>query len=120
MGYDEVRAEIDKKYGQNRDFLEDAKAHIQEKLAENKIDFILEGRVKSVYSLYKKMYGLNKAFDEIYDFYAVRIIVHSELECYTALGLVHEMFIQGLYFHAKAKSLPIIAYIGYWQKRNPI
>ena len=92
VGYDEIRTEIDKKYGQNRDFLEDAKAHIEEKLTENKIDFSLEGRVKSVYSLYKKMYSLNKAFDEIYDFYAVRIIVSSELECYTALGLVHEMF----------------------------
>ena len=92
VGYDEIRTEIDKKYGQNRDFLEDAKAHIEEKLTENKIDFALEGRVKSVYSLYKKMYSLNKAFDEIYDFYAVRIIVSSELECYTALGLVHEMF----------------------------
>ena len=38
------------------------------------------------------MYSQNKAFDEIYDFYAVRIIVDTELECYTALGLVHEMF----------------------------
>ncbi len=92
IGYDEIRAEIDKKYGQNRDFIEDAKAHIEEKLTENNIEFELEGRVKSVYSLYKKMYSLNKAFDEIYDFYAVRIIVQSELECYTALGLVHEMF----------------------------
>ena len=92
VGYDEIRLEIDKKYGQNRDFLEIAKNNISDKLRENKIDFVLEGRVKSVYSLYKKMYGLNKAFDEIYDFYAVRIIVGSELECYTALGLVHEMF----------------------------
>ena len=92
VGYDEIRTEIDKKYGQNRNFIEDAKTHIEERLTENKIDFVLEGRVKSVYSLYKKMYSLNKAFDEIYDFYAVRIIVHSELECYTALGLVHEMF----------------------------
>ena len=92
VGYDEIRLEIDKKYGQNRDFLEDAKTNISEKLRENHIDFTLEGRVKSVYSLYKKMYSLNKTFDEIYDFYAVRIIVSSELECYTALGLVHEMF----------------------------
>ena len=38
------------------------------------------------------MYSQNKAFDEIYDFYALRIIVDTELECYTALGLVHEMF----------------------------
>jgi len=92
VGYDEISSEINKKYGQNRDFIEDAKSNIREKLTENKIDFELEGRVKSVYSLYKKMYGLNKAFDEIYDFYAVRVIVQSELECYTALGLVHEMF----------------------------
>ena len=92
VGYDEIRSEIDKKYGQNRDFIEDAKAHIKEKLVENNIEVELEGRVKSVYSLYKKMFSLNKAFDEIYDFYAVRIIVQSELECYTALGLVHEMF----------------------------
>ena len=92
VGYDEIRSEIEKKYGQNRNFLEDAKANIKEKLTENNISFELEGRVKSVYSLYKKMYTMNKAFDEIYDFYAVRIIVQSELECYTALGLVHEMF----------------------------
>ena len=38
------------------------------------------------------MYSYNKTFEEIYDFYAVRIIVDTELECYTALGLVHEMF----------------------------
>ena len=38
------------------------------------------------------MYTQNKAFDEIYDFYALRVIVDTELECYTALGLVHEMF----------------------------
>lgn len=92
VGYEEVENEIEKKYGQNRDFLNDAKKYILEKLAENGIDAALEGRVKSVYSLYRKMYTLNKTFDEIYDFYAVRIIVETELECYTALGLVHEMF----------------------------
>ncbi len=92
VGYDEVHRAIDDKYGQSRDFLEEAKNTIVEKLNENKIHFELEGRVKSVYSLYRKMYTLNKAFDEIYDFYAVRIIVDTELECYTSLGLVHEMF----------------------------
>lgn len=92
VGYEEVRAAIEEKYGQNRDFLEYAKQYISEKLKENGITAELEGRVKSVYSLYKKMYTQNKAFDEIYDFYAVRIITETELECYTALGLVHEMF----------------------------
>lgn len=92
VGYDEVKASIDSKYGESRDFLKDAKNIISEKLKENGISFTLEGRVKSVYSLYRKMYTLNKSFDEIYDFYAVRIIVDTELECYTSLGLVHELF----------------------------
>ena len=92
VGYDEVRTSIDEKYGKSRDFLNDAKKVIDEKLTENDIRFTLEGRVKSVYSIYRKMYTLNKAFDEIYDFYALRIIVDTELECYTALGLVHELF----------------------------
>ncbi len=92
IGYEEVHTSIDNKYGQSRNFLEDAKNFIEEKLSENNIHFRLEGRIKSVYSLYRKMYTFNKAFDEIYDFYAVRIIVDTELECYTALGLVHEMF----------------------------
>ncbi len=92
VGYMEVQEEIDKKFGRSGDFVEEAKSLISEKLAENNIDCIIEGRVKSVYSLYRKMYSQNKAFDEIYDFYAVRVIVETELECYTALGYVHEVF----------------------------
>ena len=92
VGYEEVEKSIEKKYGQTRDFLKEAKAFLSEKLKENKISFELEGRIKSVYSLYRKMYTFDKAFDEIYDFYAVRVIVDNELECYTALGFVHEMF----------------------------
>ena len=92
VGYDEVYLEIEKKFGRSGNFIEDAKAILSEKLKENDINFYLEGRVKSVYSLYRKMYSQNKAFDEIYDFYAVRVIVNTELECYTALGLVHELF----------------------------
>lgn len=92
VGYDEVQDSISRKYGQNVDFIEDAKKIISDKLRENNISFYLEGRIKSVYSLYRKMYGQNKSFEEIYDFYAVRVIVETELECYTALGLVHELF----------------------------
>ena len=92
IGYDEVSANIDKKYGLSIGFIEQAKTIISDKLNENHINFTLEGRIKSVYSLYRKMYAQNKSFDEIYDFYAVRIIVNTELECYTSLGLVHELF----------------------------
>lgn len=92
IGYTEVEEEIKKKYGISREFIDIAKQELSDKLHENGINFSLEGRVKSVYSLYRKMYTFNKAFDEIYDFYAIRVIVDNELECYTALGLVHEMF----------------------------
>jgi GTP pyrophosphokinase len=91
-GYAEVKKDIEKKFGQNRNLLGTLRRHIAAKLSENSISFTLEGRVKSVYSIYKKMYNQNKSFDEIYDFYAIRIIVENELECYTALGIIHEMF----------------------------
>jgi GTP pyrophosphokinase len=91
-GYAEVKDDIEKKYGQHTDFVEHIRQEVNEKMLENNIKFTLEGRIKSVYSIYKKMYNQNKSFDEIYDFYALRIIVDTELECYTALGIIHEMY----------------------------
>ncbi len=92
IGYAEVSNDIEKKYGQNQNFIENTRAYVSEKLKEYKINFTLEGRVKTVYSIYRKMFKQNKSFDEIYDFYAIRIIVDTELECYTALGIIHELF----------------------------
>ncbi len=92
IGYAEVNADIERKYGQNRDFVEHIRTYISDKLEEYNIRFTLEGRVKTVYSIYRKMFNQNKSFDEIYDFYALRIIVDTELECYAALGVIHELF----------------------------
>ena len=92
IGYKEVKDSIENKYGQSLNVIENIRSEISEKLTENHINFTLEGRIKTVYSIYKKMYNQNKSFDEIYDFYAVRVIVETELECYTTLGLIHEMF----------------------------
>ena len=92
IGYEEVRRHIEEKYGENLNFIEKVRAAVDKKMRENHIHFTLEGRIKSVYSVYRKMYNQNKSFDQIYDFYALRIIVDTELECYTALGLIHEMF----------------------------
>ncbi len=91
-GYAEVQKHIEEKYGQSVGFIESTREAIDEKLRENKVNFILEGRIKSVYSVYRKMFVKGKSFDEIYDFYALRIIVETELECYTVLGIIHEMF----------------------------
>ena len=92
IGYAEVSDDIAKKYGQNESFIENTKTYVAEKLKEYNIDFMLEGRVKTVYSIYRKMFNQNKSFDEIYDFYALRVIVDTEAECYTVLGLIHDMF----------------------------
>lgn len=92
IGYAEVKGDIEKKYGNSLNFIERVRSDVDRKLRENNIKFTLEGRIKSVYSIYKKMYSQNKSFDQIYDFYALRIIVDTELECYTVLGIIHEMF----------------------------
>ena len=92
IGYNEIKAHIEEKYGKNVNFIENTTAKVKEELSKTTISFTLGGRVKTVYSVYRKMYNQNKTFDEIYDFYALRIIVDTELECYTALGLIHELY----------------------------
>ncbi len=92
IGYAEVSHFAEEKFGLSAGLIETARRVITERLDEAKIPFELEARTKSVYSLYRKIYNQNKSFDEIYDFYAVRVIVDTELECYTVLGILHEAF----------------------------
>lgn len=92
IGYNEVSEDIQKRYGENKDFLDHATEKVKECLRSYNVKFTLSGRVKTIYSIYKKMYNQSKKFDEIYDFYAVRIIVDTELDCYTVLGIIHEQF----------------------------
>lgn len=92
IGFQEIRKDTEKRYGESKDFLAEATRKVAESLNAYGIQYKLEGRVKSIYSIYKKMYNQNKSFDEIYDFYALRIIVETELDCYTVLGVIHEMF----------------------------
>ncbi len=92
IGYGEVKEEIERKYGMSLGFIESIRATVSDKLRENGVKFTLEGRIKTAYSIYNKMFKHNKTFDEVYDFYAMRIIVDTELECYTVLGIIHEMF----------------------------
>ncbi|MEG1743460.1 MAG: bifunctional (p)ppGpp synthetase/guanosine-3',5'-bis(diphosphate) 3'-pyrophosphohydrolase, partial [Clostridia bacterium] len=92
IGFNEVKDDIDRRLAQNEVFLQKAKDMVSDRLNEYNIKFTIEGRIKSIYSIYKKMYNQAKTFDEIYDFYAIRIIVDTELDCYTALGIIHEQF----------------------------
>lgn len=52
----------------------------------------IDGRVKSIYSIYRKTFLNNKSIDEIYDKYAVRVIVSTIAECYNVLGIVHDLY----------------------------
>ncbi len=68
--------------------VEEVSAHIQNAGIRAKVD----GRVKHFFSIYKKMKNQNKTLDQIYDLFAVRIIVDSVKDCYAALGVIHEMY----------------------------
>ncbi len=92
IGYEEVTESINRRFGTSRTLLASARGRIEKKLVAGSIPFVMEDRIKSVYSLYRKMYELGKPFEEIYDFYALRVIVDTVEECYTVLGIVHEMF----------------------------
>ena len=92
IGFAEIEKDTEKRYGESKDFLTQATKMVAESLDSYGVNYRLEGRVKSSYSIYKKMYNQSKSFDEIYDFYALRVLVDTELDCYTVLGIIHEKF----------------------------
>ena len=71
-----------------QDIVDEVSRHIRNAGIEAKID----GRVKHFFSIYKKMKNQNKTIDQIYDLFAVRIIVATVKDCYAALGVIHEMY----------------------------
>ncbi len=91
-GCKEIERLLDLHKEERDNFIDTIKSRIQERISDIKPEPIIEGRVKSIYSIYKKMYVKNKRFDEIYDIYAVRVIVQSVIECYNVLGIIHDMF----------------------------
>lgn len=73
-------------------FLDDIKLRIKERVEQFVPGISIEGRVKSIHGIYRKMYMQGKSFDEIYDIYAVRIITDTVVNCYNILGVIHDMF----------------------------
>lgn len=74
------------------EFLNNIKKRILERVRETVPNAAISGRIKSVHGIYRKMYMQNKQFSEIYDIYAVRIIVDTISDCYNCLGIIHDMF----------------------------
>ena len=81
-----VRKSVREKYIQS--IVDEVSEHIQTAGIEAKVD----GRVKHFFSIYKKMVNQHKTLDQIYDLFAVRIIVDTVKDCYAALGVIHEMY----------------------------
>ena len=90
--YHEVVEGINKKREERLQFIEKIMADIRVALKKQRIDAEVTGRAKHLYSIYKKMKRDNKTLDQIYDLFALRILVNSVKDCYAALGVVHELY----------------------------
>ncbi|NLP26157.1 MAG: bifunctional (p)ppGpp synthetase/guanosine-3',5'-bis(diphosphate) 3'-pyrophosphohydrolase [Clostridiales bacterium] len=92
--YSEIEHIIDIKKGEREEFISTIKERIANRLRIEEFESppYIEGRVKSIYAIYKKIFINNKTIDEVYDKYAVRIIVTTVGECYNVLGIMHDMF----------------------------
>ena len=92
IGYQEISDYLEEQNHGFADFLEETKARIIEKLAQVGIECQVKARLKSVYSIYRKLYGQNLRFSELYDICATRVIVKNLTDCYNVLGLIHDLY----------------------------
>lgn len=88
----EIESILATNYEQRTSFVKSIEERIEERLNEYEMAPHIEGRVKSLYGIYRKVYMAGRSFDEVYDIYAVRIIVSTDIECYNILGIIHDMF----------------------------
>ncbi len=92
VGYKEIEQQLLERSSTHEEFLATIQHRIQHRLAQEGIHCTVYGRVKHIYSIYRKMYAQNKTLDEIFDLYAFRVIVDDIPECYNVLGCIHDMF----------------------------
>ena len=90
--YKEITKLLSKKAKTMQKSLDNLKKKIADILFQNNIPFDISARVKSIYSIYRKMYIKGHPFDEIYDILALRIITQTEIQCYEILGLIHKSY----------------------------
>ncbi len=92
IAYQEITESIKQKKIERDEYISEVMLSLEEKLKDIGIKGQINGRAKHFYSIYRKMYTQHKSLDEIYDLFAVRIIVDTVSDCYTVLGMVHEQF----------------------------
>ena len=90
--YREIVEGLDKKRDERLAFIDKIMEQIKLELKKQRIDAEITGRAKHLYSIYRKMKRDNTTLDQIYDLFALRIIVNSVKDCYAALGVVHDLY----------------------------
>ena len=90
--YQELVEQVNARKSQREEFVESIVTEVDAKMKEAGIKAEIKGRVKHYFSIYKKMVNHDKTLDQIYDLFAIRIVVNSVGDCYAALGLIHEMY----------------------------
>jgi RelA/SpoT family (p)ppGpp synthetase len=95
QAYEELKRKINAKRYDREEYIEKFKEPLVAKLKEYHIDFEINGRAKHLYSIYRKMIKRNKPFEEIYDLFAIRVILETDDSnaCYTVFGLINSSYI---------------------------
>lgn len=90
--YNNLVRDLNERKSEREEFVQQIVAEVSEYMEKSHIHVKVYGRVKHFFSIYKKMVNQNKTLDQVYDLFAVRIIVDSVKDCYAALGVIHEMY----------------------------
>ena len=90
--YAELRSSIGERLYEREDYIRDMINEVTEYIQEAGIQAEIEGRVKHIFSIYKKMKTQGKTLDQIFDVFALRIKVETVRDCYAALGIIHEKY----------------------------
>lgn len=92
VGYEEIDSYLRDRSETFSKFLDRTKKDIENKLREQGVQGQVKARLKQIYSIYRKLYGQNLTFSEIYDICATRVIVKDLASCYAVLGLIHDLY----------------------------
>ncbi len=90
--YKELTERINSKKGERKEIINGIVEEVRYHIKAAEIDARIDGRIKHFFSIYKKMVNQSKTLDQIFDLFAVRIVVESVKDCYAALGVIHEMY----------------------------
>ncbi len=92
IGYREITDYLQQRRQTHQQFMSTIQSMISQRLEEHGIQAQVYGRIKHIYSIYRKMYSQNKGLDEVYDLCAFRVIVDDIPNCYNVLGHIHDLF----------------------------